>query len=146
MLQSKCENLLEDANKEGGMDSLDADTAISKYTFDAALHAAGAVCDGIDLVLSGKVRNAFCPVRPPGHHAGPRGLVRSSHGSDSHGFCFLNNISIGASYAMNRYRDVIKRVAIVDFDVHHGNGTEETGDIYIYIYTYIILQYTFYII
>ena len=56
-------------------------------------------------------------------HAGPRGLVKSLEGGpDSHGFCFLNNVSIGAAYALNRYRDNIVRVAIVDFDVHHGNG------------------------
>ena len=78
------------------------------------------------MVMSGEVVNAFCPVRPPGHHAGPKGLVKTEGGPDSHGFCFFNNVSIGAAYAMNVHRDKIKRVAIVDFDVHNGNGTAET--------------------
>lgn len=75
------------------------------------------------------MRNAFCAVRPPGHHAGPCGLISgpdAGAGAESHGFCLLNNVSIGAAYAMNVYRETIKKVAIVDFDVHHGNGTEET--------------------
>jgi len=79
------------------------------------------------MVIGKQVRNAFCAVRPPGHHAGPQGLVKGEPGGpDSHGFCLLNNISIGAAYAMTVHREVVKKVAIVDFDVHHGNGTEET--------------------
>jgi acetoin utilization deacetylase AcuC-like enzyme len=79
--------------------------------------------------MAKQVRNAFCAVRPPGHHAGPCGLMsgpEAGAGAESHGFCLLNNISIGAAYALNVHRSVIKKVAIIDFDVHHGNGTEET--------------------
>jgi hypothetical protein len=83
----------------------------------------------VSQIFSKQVRNAFCAVRPPGHHAGPCGLMSgpdAGAGAESHGFCLLNNVSIGAAYAMNVYRSEVKRVAIVDFDVHHGNGTEET--------------------
>jgi len=126
-LQSKCEGIDNDAEGQGGMDSLDGDTSISKQSFKAAMHAAGSVIQAVDLVMKGEYRNAFCPVRPPGHHAGPRGLVKdNSGGQGSHGFCLLNNISIGAAYALNVHRNNVSRVAIVDFDVHHGNGTEET--------------------
>ena len=126
-LQYKCERINNDAEIEGGMDSLDGDTAISKNSFKAAMHAAGSVIQAVDLVVKGEYRNAFCPVRPPGHHAGPRGLVKDNFGGpSSHGFCLLNNISIGAAYALNIHRTTVSRVAIVDFDVHHGNGTEET--------------------
>ncbi|GLI65150.1 hypothetical protein VaNZ11_008553, partial [Volvox africanus] len=106
--------------------SLDHDTAISRHTMRAALVAAGAVCAAVDEVVAGRVRNAFCAVRPPGHHAGPCGIVTNpndSHGS--HGFCILSNVAIGAAYAMAVHRHAgIRRVAIVDFDVHHGNGTQ----------------------
>eukprot|EP01034_Spumella_vulgaris_P022232 gene22231-28346_t len=127
-VQARCEAISSsDPEADSGMAFLDGDTSISKDTFNAALAAAGAVCEAVDVVVAGEVRNAFCPIRPPGHHAGPRGLVKGlAGGPDSHGFCILNNISIGAAYAMNRYRDSVKKVAIVDFDVHHGNGTEET--------------------
>lgn len=107
---------------------LDADTAVSRWSFEAAMHAAGSVCEAVDKVMSGEHRNAFCAVRPPGHHAGPRGIVQCENDPEggSHGFCLLNNIAIGAAYARTMYRnDGIKKVAIVDFDVHHGNGTEE---------------------
>ncbi|KAI8112161.1 hypothetical protein M9434_003485 [Picochlorum sp. BPE23] len=105
---------------------LDGDTAISHGTFKAALAAAGAVCHAIDEVMEGRAKNAFCPVRPPGHHAGPHGVVTSRMDPNgSHGFCLLNNVAIGAAYAMSVYHNVgIKKVAILDFDVHHGNGTE----------------------
>mmetsp|Transcript_25357 Transcript_25357/g.59349 ORF Transcript_25357/g.59349 Transcript_25357/m.59349 type:complete len:1036 (+) Transcript_25357:173-3280(+) len=108
--------------------NLDADTTISRWSFEAALRAAGSVCEAVDKVLSGDHRNAFCCVRPPGHHAGPRGIVRCENDPDggSHGFCFLNNVAIGAAYARSMYRNEgIQKIAIVDFDVHHGNGTEE---------------------
>jgi acetoin utilization deacetylase AcuC-like enzyme len=106
---------------------LDADTTMSRWTFEAALRAAGSVCEAVDKVVSGDYRNSFCAVRPPGHHAGPRGIVRCPNDpGGSHGFCFLNNVAIGAAYARSMYRnDGIKKIAIVDFDVHHGNGTEE---------------------
>lgn len=129
-VQYVCSGCDEDPDEQpGGMAHLDGDTAISKHSFEAALRGAGSVCEAVDMVMSGQVKNAFCAVRPPGHHAGPRGLCQTDDGEnepDSHGFCLLNNISIGAAYAMNMHRDKIHRVAIVDFDVHHGNGTEET--------------------
>lgn len=107
---------------------LDGDTAISRWSFEAALRAAGSVCEAVDRVVAGeKIRNAFCAVRPPGHHAGPRGIVRCANDPEggSHGFCLLNNVCIGAAYARSMYRNEgIRKVAIIDFDVHHGNGTE----------------------
>jgi acetoin utilization deacetylase AcuC-like enzyme len=106
---------------------LDGDTAISRWSFEAAMHAAGAVCDAVDSVIMGDhIRNAFCAVRPPGHHAGPRGIVRCANDPEgSHGFCLLNNVCIGAAYARSMYRNEgIQKIAIIDFDVHHGNGTE----------------------
>jgi acetoin utilization deacetylase AcuC-like enzyme/ankyrin repeat protein len=108
--------------------NLDADTTMSRWSFEAALRAAGSVCEAVDKVVAGDHRNAFCVVRPPGHHAGPRGIVRCDNDPDggSHGFCFLNNVAIGAAYARSMYRNEgIQKIAIVDFDVHHGNGTEE---------------------
>ena len=136
-LQAKCEVIqklsegippdLAAEDPQCGITHLDGDTALSRETFRAAMHAAGSVCQGVDMIMNKEVRNVFCAVRPPGHHAGPLGLVKGEPGGpDSHGFCLLNNISIGASYAMTVHRDVVKKVAIVDFDVHHGNGTEET--------------------
>lgn len=106
---------------------LDADTAVSRWSFEAALRAAGSVCDAVDKVVAGDFRNAFCAVRPPGHHAGPRGIVKCANDPEgSHGFCLLNNVAIGAAYARSMYRnDGIRKIAIIDFDVHHGNGTEE---------------------
>jgi len=105
---------------------LDTDTGISRWSFEAAMRAAGSVCEAVDRVMAGDFRNAFCAVRPPGHHAGPRGIVKCENDPEgSHGFCLLNNVAIGAAYARSMYRnDGIKKVAIIDFDVHHGNGTE----------------------
>jgi len=107
--------------------TLDADTAISRWSFEAAMRAAGSVCEAVDRIMSGESRNAFCAVRPPGHHAGPRGVVKCPNDPEgSHGFCIFNNVAIGAAYARSMYRnDGIKKIAIIDFDVHHGNGTEE---------------------
>jgi len=87
--------------------------------------AAGAACAGVDAVLRGEAKNAFVPLRPPGHHAGPSGLVYSDDGcpAESQGFCLLNNAMIAAAYAKYSWRDVVARVAIVDFDVHAGNGS-----------------------
>eukprot|EP00980_Cylindrotheca_fusiformis_P021196 scaffold8150_cov118-Cylindrotheca_fusiformis.AAC.5 len=107
---------------------LDGDSTMSRWSFEAALRAAGSVCDAVDKVVSGDYRNSFCAIRPPGHHAGPRGIVNCPNDPDggSHGFCFLNNVAIGAAYARSMYRNEgIQKIAIVDFDVHHGNGTEE---------------------
>jgi acetoin utilization deacetylase AcuC-like enzyme len=93
---------------------IDPDTAMNKSTWSAALHASGAVLAAIDAVMAGEIANAFCAVRPPGHHA--------CH-DRAMGFCIFNNVAVGAAYALRRYG--LKRVAIVDFDVHHGNGTED---------------------
>lgn len=90
------------------------DTRVGKETFDAAMKSAGAVVEAIEALFAGKIRNAFCGVRPPGHHAGRY---------EARGFCYLNNVAIGALWAIQR--GFAKRVAIVDFDVHHGDGTEE---------------------
>ena len=93
------------------------------FSYEAAMHAAGAVCAAVDSVCTGRSRNAFCAVRPPGHHAGLRGVVVNDNDKEgSHGFCLLNNVAIGAAYARHMYRDRgIQRVALIDFDVHHGN-------------------------
>jgi acetoin utilization deacetylase AcuC-like enzyme len=93
---------------------IDPDTALNAHTWDAALHAAGASLAAVDAVMAGEIENAFCAVRPPGHHA------CRDHAM---GFCFFNNVAVAARYALDRHG--LKRVAIVDFDVHHGNGTED---------------------
>lgn len=86
------------------------------------MRGAGAVIHAIDKVMAGDARNAFCLVRPPGHHAGVHGLI---DGAVSCGFCIFNSVAIGALHAHNKYPDRVKRIAIIDFDVHHGNGTED---------------------
>lgn len=102
------------ASPARGLVSLDADTWMNPHTLKAALRAAGAVILGVDLVMSGEVQSVFCNVRPPGHHA------ERSHAM---GFCFFNNVAVGVAYALEQYQ--LKRVAIIDFDAHHGNGTED---------------------
>ena len=97
-----------------GMINLDPDTAMNPFTLEAALHAAGAAVLATDLVMAGKVENAFCNIRPPGHHATHNAAM---------GFCFFNNVAVGVAHAMAEYG--LKRIAIADFDVHHGNGTED---------------------
>jgi acetoin utilization deacetylase AcuC-like enzyme len=90
------------------------DTAINEKSYEVALKAAGGVLDAVDAVMTGKAANAFCIVRPPGHHATPsRGM----------GFCILNNVAIGARYAQRKHK--VGKVLIADWDVHHGNGTQE---------------------
>lgn len=80
----------------GALSHLDGDTAVSHNSFEAAMRAAGSVCDAVDRVMTGRNRNAFCAVRPPGHHAGPRGLVTCGNDTQgSHGFCLLNNVVRG---------------------------------------------------
>ena len=101
---------------------MDADTELSPHSFDAALRAAGAVVEAVRSVCATprEARNAFCAMRPPGHHAGPHGAV----GGQSAGFCLLSSAAIGAAYARCVHRATVSRVALVDFDVHHGNGSE----------------------
>jgi acetoin utilization deacetylase AcuC-like enzyme len=98
---------------QAGHAALDADTILSPHSLRAALHAAGAVTAAVDAVVAGEADNAFCAVRPPGHHAEPRRAM---------GFCLFNNVAIGAQRA--RAVHGLARVAVVDFDVHHGNGTQ----------------------
>jgi len=102
------------ASPASGLRYLDPDTALNPHSVDAALHAAGAVVHAVDLVVSGAHHTAFCAVRPPGHHAESRRAM---------GFCVFNSIAVGAAHALEAHG--LERVAIVDFDVHHGNGTEE---------------------
>jgi acetoin utilization deacetylase AcuC-like enzyme len=112
--------LADDINAGGpSYAQLDPDTAMNVHTWNAVLRAAGATLAATDAVMAGEIENAFCAVRPPGHHA--------CHGK-SMGFCFINSVAVAAKYALARHG--LERVAIVDFDVHHGNGTEDiiTGD------------------
>jgi acetoin utilization deacetylase AcuC-like enzyme len=99
---------------ESGIVQIDPDTAMNEHTLNAALRAAGAVVLATDLVLEEKINSAFCNVRPPGHHA------EREHAM---GFCFFNNVAVGVAHALQRHG--LERVAVVDFDVHHGNGTED---------------------
>eukprot|EP01127_Copromyxa_protea_P016536 TRINITY_DN4931_c0_g1_i2.p1 TRINITY_DN4931_c0_g1~~TRINITY_DN4931_c0_g1_i2.p1 ORF type:complete len:182 (+),score=33.99 TRINITY_DN4931_c0_g1_i2:338-883(+) len=101
------------------------DTFISRFSLDAALYASGAVCHAVDVVSKEKpsYKHVFCAVRPPGHHAGRQGHTKEVN---TQGFCLLNNVAIGAYHAINRWN--YKRILIFDFDVHHGNGTEDIVD------------------
>jgi acetoin utilization deacetylase AcuC-like enzyme len=91
------------------------DTNVGAKSYDVALRAVGGILNAVDAVMTGKAPNAFCAVRPPGHHAGPaRGM----------GFCIFNNIAVAARYAQRKYG--IAKVMIADWDVHHGNGTQDT--------------------
>jgi acetoin utilization deacetylase AcuC-like enzyme len=95
-----------------GLVMLDADTVMGPQSLEAAYRAAGAVVQGVNMVIHDRIDTVFCGIRPPGHHAGRDGAM---------GFCIFNNIAVGAAHALS---EGIDRVAIVDFDVHHGNGTE----------------------
>lgn len=97
-----------------GVVHIDGDTALNPYTYQAALRAAGAGVMAVDLVMAGKVENAFCNIRPPGHHA---------ERAQAMGFCIFNNIAVAAAHGLSAHG--LSRVAILDFDVHHGNGTEQ---------------------
>ncbi|MGB3809399.1 MAG: histone deacetylase family protein [Parvibaculum sp.] len=98
---------------ESGFRRVDADTSMSPGSAEAALRAAGAVTYAVDEIMAGRARNAFCAIRPPGHHAEP---------DQAMGFCLFNNVAIGALHARDAYG--LARVAVIDFDVHHGNGTQ----------------------
>ncbi len=102
------------ASPEQGLVWLDADTAMNAHSLQAARRAAGAALQAVDLVMAGSEQRAFCAVRPPGHHAEHQRAM---------GFCLFNNVAIAAAHALEHYG--LARVAIVDFDVHHGNGTEQ---------------------
>ena len=114
-LQGLTQRLVEEQQAGGPEYSqIDTATSINSHTFSAALHAAGAALAATDAVMAGELENAFCAVRPPGHHA-------TRH--QAMGFCFFNNVAVGVKYALSRHH--LKRVAVIDFDVHHGNGTED---------------------
>ena len=108
---------------ESGFVQLDGDTSMCPASGEAALRAAGGVCAAVDAVFAGEADNAFCAVRPPGHHA------EASHAM---GFCIFNSVAVAAAHARNAHG--LKRVAVMDFDVHHGNGTqhmfEADGDLF----------------
>ncbi|PCI59424.1 MAG: deacetylase [Gammaproteobacteria bacterium] len=127
--------------ESGDIFRIDDDTCMNAATLNAVLHSAGAVINAVDLVMSKELSSAFCATRPPGHHA--------EHNKGM-GFCFFNNIAIAAAYVQQKYQ--LERIAIVDFDVHHGNGSEDivrnvfqkkaqTQDKFLFCSTY---QYPFY--
>ncbi len=99
---------------ESGFVRIDPDTFVAPHTLEAAVLAAGAAVQASDLVLNGDAEAAFCCARPPGHHAGPDYAM---------GFCYLNNVAVAAAHALTY--PAVERVAVLDFDVHHGNGTED---------------------
>ena len=106
-----------------GIVALDPDTSVSAGSGEAALRAAGAVVAAVDAVVAGPADNAFCAVRPPGHHAEADAAM---------GFCLFNNVAVAAEHARRQHG--LRRVAVMDFDVHHGNGTqhmfESDGDVF----------------
>jgi acetoin utilization deacetylase AcuC-like enzyme len=108
------EQILASVPKRGYL-HLDPDTAMSPASGEAALRAAGAACAAVDAVMRGEAKNAFCAVRPPGHHA---------ESGQAMGFCLFNNVAVAALQARAVYG--LKRVAVIDFDVHHGNGTQHS--------------------
>ena len=107
-------DLIKNSFPTKGFSSLDGDTIISPGSKNATFDAAGSIITAIDGVQTKEFKNAFCSVRPPGHHCNQNKAA---------GFCILNNIAIGANYLLDRYK--YRRVAIIDFDVHHGNGTQD---------------------
>ena len=107
-------DLLQRAAHGGTPQAVDPDTSANAGTWQAAMHAAGAAVAATDEVIAGRARNAFCAVRPPGHHATK---------SQAMGFCFFNNVAVAARHALDVHG--LERVALIDFDVHHGNGTED---------------------
>ncbi|MDA7472282.1 histone deacetylase family protein [Candidatus Pelagibacter ubique] len=107
-------NFVEKSFPEKGLSFLDGDTIVSPGSKDATLDAVGSIITAIDGVQNKNFNNAFCAVRPPGHHAEKNKAM---------GFCIYNNVAVGANYLINKYK--LKKVAIIDFDVHHGNGTQD---------------------
>jgi len=107
--------VVRDHQPQEGYYIVDGDTSLNRHTWQAALRAAGAAVAATEAVLKGEIANAFCAVRPPGHHARPSGPM---------GFCMFNNVAIAARHALDVCK--LERVAIIDFDVHHGNGTAES--------------------
>ncbi|QQA43022.1 histone deacetylase family protein [Pelagovum pacificum] len=105
---------IREAIPESGLVSLDADTHVTPGSLAAAFRAAGAVVKGVDMVMAGEVANAFAAVRPPGHHAERETAM---------GFCLFGSVAVAAKHALDHHG--LKRVAIIDFDVHHGNGTQD---------------------
>lgn len=106
--------LMQQIDATGRHRALDADTTAGPGTWEAVLRAAGAAVAATDAVIKGQVENAFCATRPPGHHATRKQAM---------GFCFVNHVCVAARHALDAHR--LERVAIIDFDVHHGNGTED---------------------
>ena len=126
-------NQVEKSFPEKGLVFLDGDTIVSPGSKQAALDAVGSIIAAIDGVQSKELQNAFCAVRPPGHHAEKNKAM---------GFCIYNNVAVGAQYLLDKYK--LNKVAIVDFDVHHGNGTQDIfydNEKVLYISTH---QYPFY--
>ncbi len=105
---------VEAATPDSGLHFIDPDTALNAHTLDAARHAAGAAVLAVDLVMRNECKTAFCAVRPPGHHAERNRAM---------GFCIFNSVAVGATHAIQAHG--LTRIAVVDFDVHHGNGTEQ---------------------
>lgn len=105
---------LKQLSPQSGYASIDGDTSMNPYTLEAAFEAAGAGMAAVDAVMAGSAVSAFCNVRPPGHHA---------ESGRAMGFCFFNNVAVAAAHALAHHG--LSRVAIIDFDVHHGNGTED---------------------
>ena len=105
---------IENLAPASGYQQVDPDTRMNSFSLTAARHAAGAAVQATDLIMSGQVTRAFCAVRPPGHHAERDAAM---------GFCFFNNVAVGIRHAQRHHG--VARVALVDFDVHHGNGSED---------------------
>ena len=107
-------NFVEESFPKKGLSFLDGDTIVSPGSKEATSDAVGSIITAIDGVQNNEFKNAFCAVRPPGHHAEKNKAM---------GFCIYNNVAVGANYLINKYK--LKKVAIIDFDVHHGNGTQD---------------------
>ena len=103
---------------------IDIDTYINNYSYENIYNTTGCVFDAIDKVMLQQAINSIAIIRPPGHHSGYYGPVENKFGT-SNGFCIVNNVAIGAAYTKYKYNEIIKKIAIVDIDIHHGNGTEE---------------------